>query len=75
MFISGWLFLSQVQQGGVAIVVISVKSRLLHIMIILNSLRQFVNFLHVAMDIATCMDISIDAVSGPLSVLVSAFQS
>ena len=69
MFISGWLFLSQVQQGGVAIVVISVKSRLLHIMIILNSLRQFVNFLHVA------MDISIDAVSGPLSVLVSALQS
>ena len=69
MFISGWLFLSQVQQGGVAIVVISVKPRLLHIMIILNSLRQFVNFLHVA------MDISIDAVSGPLSVLVSALQS
>ena len=58
-----------VQQGGVAIVVISVKPRLLHIMIILNSLRQFVNFLHVA------MDISIDAVSGPLSVLVSALQS
>ena len=69
MFISGWLFLSQVQQGGVAIVVISVKPRLLHIMIILNSLRQFVNFLHVA------MDISIDAVSGPRSVLVSALQS
>ena len=69
MFISGWLFLSQVQQGGVAIVVISVKSRLLHIMIILNSLRQFVNFLHVA------MDISIDTVSGPLSALVSALQS
>ena len=69
MFNSGRLFLSQVQQGGVAIVVISVKSRLLHIMIILNSLRQFVNFLHVA------MDISIDTVSGPLSALVSALQS